>query len=778
MPAITYSWQTIASAFILTNDPINNAADEEDPAIAVLTTGSYVALWTGIVGGNVNISRDVLSPAGVITAPQTVANSTIGGAIVSSAAGLTNGNFVMAYDDASTSANDGNIRFRLFDSNGTPLGPDARVFDTTLQEYQNDVAALPNGAFVIASDITYTNADVDIWVQRFNANGTKNGSVIVVDNSGTLDTFRPSIAGLTSGGFVVSWSQVNTPDPNGTNPISAWFQLYDQFGAPVGGHKAIDTGGTQNINIDSVALRDGGFAFVYEDNGAGTGSKEISLRIYNADGSPRTGVLTVNDQFGGDQTLPTITQLSNDFLLIGYTDGTNMRYRAFDPFTGNPIFQSTRTGAFVIEGEIAALSSGLVAAVQSSTFADVGGGSSIRTQVNELTRTTTGDSTSESLVGDSLRDTMSGNGGNDSLNGAGGNDTLFGGTGTDTLIGGDGNDVLVGNGGGADTFVQSHDSFDGGFGDDTIYAMAGDSIAGGSGRDVLQVVNDYSLSLDLAAVSIEYVLSGFGNDIYSASSTAEAIEVYGGGGNDQITGGSGDDRLWGGVGDDILVGNDGNDVLVGDVGADSLSGGSGNDRLYVDSSDTSVSGGAGFDAIYITGGAGLSINLASAQVEWAADFVGGNDTIDGSGMSSNLEIYAGGGTDTVLGGSGNDLLWAGAGNDILVGNDGNDTLVGETAGDRLTGGAGTDTLYGNSGNGADGAMDIFVFGDGWGTDFVFDFEHNVDKIDMTAVSGLNDFSQLTLTNTPAGHCYVSFSGNLIAVANHTTANLTASDFLL
>ena len=87
-------------------------------------------------------------------------------------------------------------------------------------------------------------------------------------------------------------------------------------------------------------------------------------------------------------------------------------------------------------------------------------------------------------------------------------------------------------------------------------------------------------------------------------------------------------------------------------------------------------------------------------------------------------------------------------------------------------------MYGNSGNGADGATDTFVFGDGWGTDFVFDFEHNVDKIDMTAVTGLNTFSQLTLTNTPDGYCYVAFAGNLIAVANHTTANLTAADFLL
>lgn len=175
----------------------------------------------------------------------------------------------------------------------------------------------------------------------------------------------------------------------------------------------------------------------------------------------------------------------------------------------------------------------------------------------------------------------------------------------------------------------------------------------------------------------------------------------------------------------------------------------------------------------------MSINMTATNLEWVADFVGGNDTIDGSGVSANMEVYAAGGTDiiTITDGTGADFLWGGTGNDTITGNNGNDTVVGEAGADTLTGGAGTDTLFGSTGGGNDGAVDTFVFGDGWGTDFVFDFVHNVDKLDMTAVSGLNDFSQLTLANTPDGHCYVSFAGNLIAVANNA-GQLTSSDFLL
>ena len=302
------------------------------------------------------------------------------------------------------------------------------------------------------------------------------------------------------------------------------------------------------------------------------------------------------------------------------------------------------------------------------------------------------------------------------------------GDGSDTLDGGNGDDTLVAHTL-ANLFAQEHDTLSGGAGNDTLHGEAADTLDGGTGFDVLQLINDFAINLDLAAAGIEYVLSGFGNDVYTAAAASTAIEVYGSGGNDQITGGSGDDRLWGGVGNDTLVGNDGNDVLVGDLGADSLSGGIGNDRLYVGSEDTFIDGGDGFDAAYIATGAGITLNMAATHLEWAADFVGGNDSIDGSGVSANLEVYAAAGTDTVIGGSGADFLWGEAGDDTVTGNGGNDTLVGGLGTDRLTGGLGTDALYGNSGGGGDGAVDTFVFTNNWGTDFVFDFEVGTDKLE-------------------------------------------------
>jgi Ca2+-binding RTX toxin-like protein len=366
--------------------------------------------------------------------------------------------------------------------------------------------------------------------------------------------------------------------------------------------------------------------------------------------------------------------------------------------------------------------------------------------------------------------TGSGNALDNVLTGGSGNDSFFAGAGSDIVNGGDGDDTLVGH----DTIFDTvADVLNGGNGNDTIYAGASDTIQGGAGHDVLYIVNSNPININLGATGIEYIQSDFGNDVIDGSSQTVGIEVYSDGGNDTITGSAFNDIIWSGSGNDTVTGGDGNDVIVADIGTDNVSGGNGNDSLYVDSSDT-VDGGAGFDAVYITGGTGMSINMAATNVEWVADFVGGNDTINGSGSSVALEVYAGGGTDTVTGGSGSDFLWGGAGNDTITGNSGDDTLVGEAGADTLTGGLGTDALYGNSGNGGDGAVDTFVFTNNWGTDFVFDFEDGTDKLDMSAL-GIT-FADLTITDTPDGHAHISYQGNLISVAN-AAGHIDQTDFI-
>src|SRR6185436_4335027 len=90
----------------------------------------------------------------------------------------------------------GDIRARLFNSNGTPIGNDFLIASGTDDQRESDVAALGNGGFVVTWTRDAGGGDFDLQAQTFNAAGTAVSGVITVDNSAAFTTNFPSVAGL------------------------------------------------------------------------------------------------------------------------------------------------------------------------------------------------------------------------------------------------------------------------------------------------------------------------------------------------------------------------------------------------------------------------------------------------------------------------------------------------------------------------------------------------------------------------------------------------------
>ena len=181
------------------------------------------------------------------------------------------------------------------------------------------------------------------------------------------------------------------------------------------------------------------------------------------------------------------------------------------------------------------------------------------------------------------------------------------------------------------------------------------------------------------------------------------------------------DAITGSVADDKLYGYDGDDKIIGGDGGDFINGGNGHDSLY---------GLSGQDTIY----AGI-----------------GDDFVAGDGADDRL--YGQGGADTLHGGYGNDVLDGGSGSDILSGSFGNYTL---------TGGGGTDA---------------FVFQDNWGSDTLTDFANDgSDLLDFSNVSGVNGFSDLTVTDRESG-TELSFGGNTLWLSNLSAADLSPDGWI-
>ncbi|MBB3134049.1 serralysin [Rhizobium pisi] len=162
-------------------------------------------------------------------------------------------------------------------------------------------------------------------------------------------------------------------------------------------------------------------------------------------------------------------------------------------------------------------------------------------------------------------------------------------------------------------------------------------------------------------------------------------------------------------GNETFKGLAGNDVLKGGAGADVLDGGYGNDTASYEGSSS-----------------GVNVNLATGAAS------GGHATGDKIVSIENLtgssydDVLTGGnnGGNVLNGGAGADKLDGGAGADKLNGGDGADVLIGGSGKDIMTGGLSSDT---------------FVFkaatesASGSNRDIITDFQHGVDKIDLSAM---------------------------------------------
>lgn len=158
----------------------------------------------------------------------------------------------------------------------------------------------------------------------------------------------------------------------------------------------------------------------------------------------------------------------------------------------------------------------------------------------------------------------------------------------------------------------------------------------------------------------------------------------------------------------------------------------------------------------------------------------GDDTLAGTKAAETID--GGAGADLIRSGGGADVVTGAAGDDTLRGYDGDDVLDGGTGCDRIAGGEGDDTIDGGAGDdalvGRLGA-DLFVFGDAFGRDIVRDFSHAEGDRLQFAVAGVDDLSDLVLTQRGQNTVITLAAGGTDTVTLHgvLASGLTADDFV-
>ncbi|MGL1920628.1 MAG: Ig-like domain-containing protein [Hyphomicrobiales bacterium] len=216
-----------------------------------------------------------------------------------------------------------------FLSFGTPTSDEFLVNSQHIDyQYSPTMVGLNAGGFVIiwvTSDGAADGSGSALKAQMYDMAGVASGGEFLVNSESDSSQSEPSVAALTSGGFVISWS---TADINADGSGSAIkTQIYDASGNPVGNETLVNTEHENFQNSPAIAgLIDGGFVISWtttDVNGDGSGSS-IKAQMYNATGGLVGSEFLVNSQHTAAQYLPSITGLDNGgFVITWRTDNTN-----------------------------------------------------------------------------------------------------------------------------------------------------------------------------------------------------------------------------------------------------------------------------------------------------------------------------------------------------------------------------------------------------------------------------------------------------------------------
>lgn len=324
------------------------ASNQQQGAIAALQSGNYIVTWIdgSTVGGDPSgygIKAQIVDAGGTRVGGEFLVNTqTLNSQDNPSVAALVSGGFVVTWADASAIGADtsgSGVKAQLFDANGSPVGGEFLVNQTTLNAQKAPaVAALSSGGFVVTwADLSLQGGDTSgssVKARLYDSAGNAVGSEYLVNTNTLSAQDTPVIAALASGGFVVSWHDSSgIGGDSSKDAIKA--QLFDAVGAPVGVEFLVNTQTQSNQQQETIAaLADGGFVIAWADasnRGGDPDNYGIKAQIFDASGGKVGGELLANSTTQGVQIAPALAMLANGDFVLSWSD-----YSGVGPESGTP----------------------------------------------------------------------------------------------------------------------------------------------------------------------------------------------------------------------------------------------------------------------------------------------------------------------------------------------------------------------------------------------------------------------------------------------------------
>ncbi len=321
-----------------TIDMTAGAATGTRPAIAVAPNLARLAVaWQDPAGIRVNL-RDAAGVNLGSTAVSPSGRTAIGAQVV----WLSNTTFAVAWEQEAVEPGIGtDIHLRLYSFNGGPSPvalTDPIIANATRAGSQvaPRLVALPSGGLVMAWH-TEEETGSGVWLQAFDAGGTRIGGEYLVSASGDSGSF-PAIAALSDGRVAVAWRSVQDGAPPEESDIAA--QIIDPRQGIVTGGAGNDTMFGNDTASDEMRGQDGddtlfglrGDDRIYGGNGNDTldGGRGDDLLVGGAGNDRLDGGSGADDLYGGRGDDTFTLDSADDQVFESFLQGTDtIRTTAF-----------------------------------------------------------------------------------------------------------------------------------------------------------------------------------------------------------------------------------------------------------------------------------------------------------------------------------------------------------------------------------------------------------------------------------------------------------------
>lgn len=674
---IKSGYLTKGSEFLVNN---TTAGQQQEASVAALTAGGYVITWQSDAQdtSGVGIYGQVYGADGTKVGTEFKVNSTVANdQVTPSVVGLTGGGFVVTWASAIQDVSGWGVYAQRYGATGVAVGSEFKV-NTYVSDNQDvpSVSALTSGGFVV----TWESANQDgsgwgIYTQRYDSSGVASGSETRVNTQTSDNQFYPSVASLTDGGYVVTWSSY--AQDGSTWGIYA--QRYASTGTASGSEFRVNSFLTSDqIYPDVTGLSDGSFVITWQSYDQDGSANSVYGQRYSAAGTAAGSEFRINSYTNDQQQEPTVTGLSDGGFVVTWEsvgkDGSGwgisgQRYDAAGVAVGKEFVVNSTVNDTQYKPDVVALADGGFLVAWQSWNQD-GSQYGLYAQRYQLGGTF--------LISGNL---ATGSSGADYIETGAGHQTIVGGLGNDTVDGGAGMNTYRVNGT-ADGFFWSVNAKG-----DVILT---DSVANDpqqladtndEGFDTLRNIQSIAFVLPDGSISSVTQLDDYGN----APDTSNYQIQYGFWVNGRA-------NFYGDLDYFKLQTMAGQQVVL------QSSQGTSAGRLL----DENSSGGIQGNETYIGSNSTRTITWTTTglqDVHWISYDLSTASPMSSKGYGFVLrrELDGTDAAETLTAGTQYEYLTAGAGNDILIGSDRSDRLEGGDGNDVMTGGKGNDEIDGGAG---------------------------------------------------------------------------------